>query len=136
MKKLALIIAFLAAAPGAHAVDRFVTDQFKITMRSGQSSSNKVLRMLPSGYPLRLIGNDKATGYSEVQTKDGKRGYVLTRYLDAIPSARNRITEIENKLKELQSEPERLAAKLGTLQDTHKKLVSAQKKTHYGKTGH
>ncbi len=135
MKKLALIIAFIAAAPGAQAADRFVTDQFKITMRSGQSPSHKIMRMLPSGYPLTLIGSDKTTGYSEVQTKDGKRGYVLSRQLDSVPSARERLTAAENKLNELQAEPERLAAKLGTLQTAHKKLVKSQKSLTTEKQG-
>jgi len=135
VKKLVLTVALLAAIPNAFAEDRFVTDQFKITLRSGQSPTHKIIRMLPSGYQLKVISSNKSSGYSEVQTKDGKRGFVLSRQLDALPSARVRIVEIEKRLDELQSEPERLAAKLSTLQDAHKKLTSEQKVLSKAKQG-
>jgi len=124
VKKTALFMALALALPIVQAEDRFVTDQFKITMRSGQSPTHKIMRMLPSGYRLKLIGNNKETGYSEVQTTDGKRGYVLTRQLNSIPNAKDRLAEVEKRLAELQSEPERLAAKLDSLQTAHKKLTN------------
>ena len=135
MKKIAIIMALALAWPLAQAEDRFVTDQFKITMRSGQSPTHKIMRMLPSGYQLKLIRNFKDTGYSEVQTKDGKRGYVLTRQLISIPSARDRLAAAEKRLAELQTEPERLSAKLVALRTTHDELSNAHTSLQKEKQG-
>ncbi|MET0082651.1 MAG: TIGR04211 family SH3 domain-containing protein [Sedimenticola sp.] len=101
-----------------------MTDQFKITMRSGESATHKIIRMLPSGYQLELLGANRESGYSRVRAKDGTTGFVLTRQLMKIPSARDRLQTAEVRLKELQEEPGRLSSKLASLQDAHKKLGS------------
>jgi len=117
------------------AESRYVTDQFKITLRSGESSTHKILRMLPSGYKLQLISSNPQTGYSQVRTEDGKSGYVLTRQLLNIPVARDRLAIAESRLKELLQEPEKLSAKLAavqnklqTLQNSHDTLSREKEK--------
>lgn len=135
MKKIALIMVLALALPTAQAEDRFVTDQFKITMRSGESPTHKIMRMLPSGYQLTLIRSNKGTGYSEVQAKDGKRGYVLTRQLVSIPSAKDRLAAVEKRLSELQTEPAKLAIKLDSLQAAHNKLTNSNQALNKEKQG-
>ena len=115
---------FIAVANLQAAEDRYVTDQFKITLRSGESATHKILRMLPSGERLQLVSSNSNTGYSRVRTKDGREGYVLTRQLMNIPSARDRLSVAEKRLQELQQEPGRLSAKLAKLQEEHGKLQS------------
>lgn len=116
-------LALLLSVSGLQAAEtRYVTDQFKINMRSGQSTSHKILRLLPSGERLELLGDDKSTGYSRVRTADGREGYVLTRQLMGIPSARDRLSVAEKRLAELQQEPDRLSARLAKLQEQHGKL--------------
>jgi SH3 domain protein len=113
------------AAGGAQAETRYVTDQLKITMRSGESTTHKIIRMLPSGYPVEVLGTNPDSGYSRIQTGDGKTGFVLTRQLMKTPSARERLEKAEARLQELQEEPGRLTTKLMTLQDEHQKLQGA-----------
>jgi len=103
----------------AQAETRYVTDQFKIMMRSGEAVQHKIIKTLPSGTPLSLIESHAKTGYSKVSTKDGVIGYVLTRQLMNHPSARNRLAAAEAKLKIAQEEPEQLKNQLAT---THSKL--------------
>ncbi|MES9957679.1 MAG: TIGR04211 family SH3 domain-containing protein [Sedimenticola sp.] len=124
MKKIALMLVLIAGFSTAYAESRYVTDQFKITMRSGESATHKIIRMLPSGYQLELLGANRESGYSRVRAKDGTTGFVLTRQLMKIPSARDRLQTAEVRLKELQEEPGRLSSKLASLQDAHKKLGS------------
>ena len=109
------------------AAPRYVTDQFEITMRSGESTSHKILRMVPSGERLELLNTNKDSGYAQVRDKEGKVGYVLSRQLVDIPSARDRLERAENRLKELLEEPERLTAKLATLQEQHQTLSDEHK---------
>ncbi len=122
MKKILLGLALLFAATHLQAESRYVTDQFKITLRSGESATHKIIRMLPSGYELGLIKSNPGTGYSQVRTKDGKTGYVLTRQLMKVASARDRLTRAEAQLAELQQEPDKLTARLVQLQREHQTL--------------
>lgn len=115
---------FIGVAGLQAAENRYVTDQFKITLRSGESATHKILRMLPSGERLQLLNSSASSGYSRVRTADGREGYVLTRQLMNIPSARDRLSAAEKRLQELQQEPGRLSAKLAKLQDEHRKLQS------------
>ncbi len=122
MKKILLGFVLLFVATHLQAESRYVTDQFKITLRSGESATHKIVRMLPSGYELALIKSNPATGYSEVRAKDGKTGYVLTRQLMKVPSARDRLARAEAQLAELQQEPDKLTARLIQLQQEHHTL--------------
>lgn len=124
MKRFALFMVLFAGFSLAQAATRYVTDQFEITMRSGESTTHKILRMLPSGERLELLNTNKESGYSQVRDKDGKVGYALTRQLVEIPSARDRLEKAEKRLKELLEEPGRLTARLATLQDQHQKLTT------------
>ncbi len=124
MNKTFVLAGLLAVSLTAHAETRYVTDQFKITMRSGSSTSNKILRMLPSGYALDVLQTDPASGYSQVRTADGSVGYVLTRQLQDNPSARSQLSSLRERLKELQQTPDKLSARLAELQEAHKKLQS------------
>lgn len=124
-KKTALLIALLCSLGVAQAESRYVTDQFKITLRSGESASHKIVRMLPSGTKLELLGANSETGYSEVRTEGGTTGYVLNRQLMKLPSARERLTQAEARVKELEEEPGKLSSKLAALQDEHQALKEA-----------
>lgn len=123
MKKTLPLLALLLSFSPLHAKTQFVTDHFKITMRSGESATHKIIRMLPSGYPLEVISKNTDTGYSQVKTKDGETGFVLTRQLIDEPSARDRLIAANKRLTELQQEPGRLSSQLASLQDKHQDLT-------------
>jgi len=108
----------------AQAEARYVTDQFKVMMRSGEDVSNKILKTLPSGTPLTLLESNSETGYSKVQTESGTVGYVLSRQLMKTPSARNRLAAIEANLKTAKEEPERLSRELTETQAKLKKVTA------------
>ena len=125
MKRLLIGLMLTGLIPGALAETRFVTDQFKITMRSGESTSHKVLHMLESGTQLDVLSSNAETGYSQVRAADGRSGYVLTRLLMDAPSARDRLQQVEARLAELQQEPEKLASKLTALEQEYESLKTA-----------
>jgi len=135
VNKILLSLILLLSFGQLQAESRYVTDQFKITLRSGESASHKILRMLPSGYKLELISSNSQTGYSQVRTADGTTGYVLTRQLLNIPVARDRLASAESRLEELLQEPGKLSAKLAavqnsleTLQQSHATLSQEKEK--------
>lgn len=80
MKKCLMLamIAVLLVVGVAHAQPAYVTDVFEITLRSGPTNSNKILKMLPSSTPVEVLRTDK--DWSLVRS-DGVEGWVLARYL-------------------------------------------------------
>ena len=93
-----LIAAWVLLPVLVFADQRFVTDQFEITMRSGPTNSHTIVRMLKSGTALTVLEQDKENGYSRVQTAAGTEGCVLSRYLIREPVAR---VQIENLVKQV-----------------------------------
>ncbi len=117
---LLALVCFFATGP-LHAADtRYITDEFEVTMRSGTSTSNSIVRMLRSGEAVTVLEEDQEAKYSLVETAAGKQGYVLTRFLLPIPSARQRLEELEarftqqkTRLNEQSSEMAELKQSLG-----------------------
>ncbi|MEJ1355488.1 MAG: TIGR04211 family SH3 domain-containing protein [Candidatus Sedimenticola sp. (ex Thyasira tokunagai)] len=124
MKKIVLAILLASSFSGAYAETRYVTDVNKITLRSGESTTHKVIRMLTSGQAVEVIASSKASGYSNIRTKEGQTGYVLTRLLMSIPSARERLTAAEARLEELEKAPGELSSQLAQLQGEHEVLTT------------
>ncbi len=119
------LLSLLLLAAAAHADTRYVTDQFKITLRSGESATHRILRMLPTGSAVRVLKVNESSGYALVRTDDGKEGYVLTNQLVDEPVARDQLVKIKQRLEELETAPGELSAKLATLQKEHDALQQA-----------
>ncbi len=130
---LLFILSATLFAAAVTAETRYVTDQLEITLRAGESTRYKILRMLPSGTPLEVLGVNQKTDYARVRTPDGTLGYVLVSQIQTEPSARNRITEMEARLAELQQKPEALAAQLAAIQSEHATLTETAQKLQHDK---
>jgi SH3 domain protein len=91
---LVLVTTVFYAIP-AQALDRYVTDQFEINMRTGTSTANRIIAILKSGQKLEVLEQDEASQYSLVRTENGTEGYVLTRYLDEQPSGREQLVKLQ-----------------------------------------
>ncbi len=126
MKKSALLLicALLLLSPLAQAETRYVTDIFDITMRSGESTSHKILRMLDSGTPVDVLSTNPESGYSLVRA-GGKEGYVLTRQLMREPSARSQLESMQREIDALKAAPGELRTNLANLQKQHRELTQA-----------
>ena len=119
MKILITVLMLLSVCSTYAAEYRYVTDEFKIMMRTGESSGHKIKRTIKSGTRLELISSNRETGYSRVKIDNGIEGYVLTRQLLDEPVARDQLKEARQKLEELQAAPDALTARLTTLQSEH-----------------
>jgi SH3 domain protein len=124
VNKALLLLLGLLIANATPAATLYVTDSFKITMRSGESTSHKIVRMLPSGTPVTLLSTNPDNGYSKVIAMD-EQGYVLTRQLMNDPSARDQLAAAKERLQVLQEAPEKLQSKLISLQSEHGALQTA-----------
>lgn len=126
MKKLIFILSLLGSASlgsvSALAATAYITDQLKITLRSGESTTHKVIRMLPSGTAVKVLKRNNETNYTKVQLSDGTTGFVLNRMLLTERPARKRLAEAEQQLVVLRQEPGKLSSQLANLQEAHTAL--------------
>lgn len=128
MKKYALLLlcSILTLPQLTQAETRYVTDIFKITMRSGESTSHKILRMLDSGMAVEVLSINPETGYSKVRA-GGSLGFVLTRQLMQQPSARSQLAGMQQEIDALKAAPGELRTNLANLQKEHRQLTQSYK---------
>jgi SH3 domain protein len=126
VKKIIFFISLLASVSigsvSAFAATAYITDQLKITLRSGESTTHKVIRMLPSGTSVKILDRNSQTNYTKIQLSDGTTGFVLNRMLLSERPARERLAEAEQQLVVLRQEPGKLSSQLANLQESHSAL--------------
>ena len=94
---LFLLLLFVGTSQLHAAGVKYVTDVFEVTMRSGTSTSNSIVRLLRSGESVTVLEDDLVSQYSMVETDSGKQGYVLSRFLTDSPAARDTLQELLGK---------------------------------------
>ncbi|MEJ2693662.1 MAG: TIGR04211 family SH3 domain-containing protein [Candidatus Thiodiazotropha sp.] len=126
MKKqiLLLLCSILLLPTLTQAETRYVTDIFKITLRSGESTSHKILRMIDSGAAVNVLATNPDSGYSKVRVGSAE-GYVLTRQLMNEPSARSRLASMHREIEALKAAPGELRSNLANLQKQYRELKQA-----------
>lgn len=94
------LILFLASQ-SIFAQTKYVSDEFEIMLRTGQSGQHEILRQLKSGTALTVI--EQSTNYTKVRLSSGVEGWVLNRYLINQPSGRDRLAALERKYEDLKT---------------------------------
>jgi SH3 domain protein len=107
------LLALSAAA--ADAQTRYVSDRLEVTLRTGTTTQHSIVRMLPSGVRVEVLGTDDAAGYTRVRTADGTEGWVLTRYLMDRPAAREQLEAATARAESLAARVAELTAEVETL---------------------
>ncbi|MGB5202094.1 MAG: TIGR04211 family SH3 domain-containing protein [Sedimenticolaceae bacterium] len=133
MKKIVtLCLMFLSTTVLAQTA--YITDEFKITLRSGESATHRILRMLPTGERVTVLSSNPDTGYSKVRTSSGAEGFVLTRQLMDQPVARDRLAAAEAEVNALKAAPGELSSRLAKLLEQHKALMREHEELKQAKT--
>ena len=133
MKKIATLILILCAGT-ALAQTAYVTDEVKITLRTGESATHRIIRMLPTGERLKVLSTNPETGYTKVRTEAGAEGYVLSRQLVDEPVARDRLAAAEAEVKSLKAAPGELSSRLASLIEEHNALKKEHEELKQAKT--
>jgi SH3 domain protein len=78
---------------------RYVADDIPVTLRTGPSLQNRIVRNLGAGVRVEALEENEDAGYTRVRVLgDGTEGWILTRYLTAQPIARERLGAAERDL--------------------------------------
>ncbi len=125
----------LLAGP-VYAATMYVTDYTEITLRTGASLENKILKFLGSGQRVEIIQGGEQ--WSQVRTSNGNEGWVLTRYLTPEPTSKIKLESLESKFNdltarnaalmkennELKANNRKYSTELNTTDDSLKKVLS------------
>lgn len=125
MKFFLYFILTLLSCNLAFAKSVYLTDSTNFNLRSGSSSKYKLLKTLPSGTRLTLLGTNKSTGYSKVKTSDGIIGYLPTRYTLDKPVSSWYLEKANQKLELLQAENQKTKVTLAELQQNNSSASSS-----------
>src|SRR5688572_12350317 len=83
----------------AQAQTRYVTDRTIVEIRRGPSTEYLILRNLEAGERVEVLEQNEDAGYSRVRVEDqGTEGWILTRFLQSEPIARERLVIAERSL--------------------------------------
>lgn len=132
MKKIATLLLILCST-AVSAKSAYVTDQVEITLRTGETTGHRIMRMLPTGEKLTVLGVNADSGYTKVRTSTGAVGYVLSRQLVDSPVARDRLAAAEAEVNALKAAPGELSSRLAKLRDEHAKLQTAHETLNQAK---
>lgn len=130
MKKFVLLIVSLAFYANLQAETRYVTDEFRAPLRTGQTNAYRIKAELKSGTAVELLQSNAETGYSQIKTSRGTEGWILTRYLVDQPIAQHRLASAQRKLSKAVEQNQELVTAQQELQqatgDLHKDNQSLQ----------
>jgi SH3 domain protein len=124
---IAILLFLFSSGSVSSAQQQYVTDTFRITLRTGPSTENKIITMLPSGTPLEVL--ETSGEWSNVrftEDEEVKTGWVLQRYLTTETPCRLRIDALQRERNQqrdrLQSLEKRLAEKTDLERKSSKEL--------------
>ncbi|KOO14740.1 arylsulfatase [Vibrio xuii] len=104
MKKLVcLVLASMLAVPAAFAQDRYISDKLFTYMHAGPSNQFRILGSVDAGDKVRLLTNNKDTGYTQIQDSKGRKGWVESRFVTNQESMALRLPKLEKELSEVKA---------------------------------
>lgn len=107
---------------------RYVSDQLTIPMRSGPTSQNRIIKFLPSGTMLTVLGTSDDGNYLNIENQAGKQGWVEVKSLMDQPAARQRIVVVNKRLAQAYQAINQLKKNIVGLKQ-HQQQVDTQYKT-------
>jgi SH3 domain protein len=99
---------------------KFVDDRLIAYVRAGQDESQKVVETVNSGSELIILQSNEK--YSKVQTKSGKTGWLLNRFIRDDPAAEQKLLLSQKQIALLESRLEQKDQELATVNKGHNDL--------------
>ena len=122
IRMLGVVLACLIPLSVQAQQTRYVTDNLRIQVRTGQGNDYRILRSIDTGTRVEILQEPEGA-HTQVRLPDGTVGWVLSRYLVSEPVARDRLVTVEEELArlsaqntELKSEKDSLSGEKATLE--------------------
>ena len=130
LRALSVIVVFLVAGV-AYGQTLYVSDELVITVRTGPSTKNAIVKTIHTGTAVQKLGQNDAGDYFRVRLSDGTEGWALSQYLSPQRAARDRLADAQSQLstaqqriKDLQAKVSDLTSRLDAAQSTLAKTKS------------
>jgi SH3 domain protein len=105
MRKVLLALLLVLGPLSAFAATMYISDQLTVPLRRGPSNGHKIINAaLPSGMALEVLGEDSASGFTQVRTPNGTEGWVPTQYLVDQPVAKDRLAVATKRIETLEAQ--------------------------------
>jgi SH3 domain protein len=101
----------------------YVTDVLKITLRTGPSIENKIIKLIEYGQRVEVLKIGEQ--WSLVRLSDGKEGWILNRYLISIETNKIRLVRLESEHSELKTKFKTIFEENSKLKTENETLRSA-----------
>ena len=121
-----LLSLLLAAATGS-AETKYVTQDLTITLRTGPGTDRKIIAFPGAGDPLEVVTPGEE--YTEVMTRSGKQGFVLTRYLTDREPPERILARLKQEYQQVVEKYEALKQKSSQLSGSNQDLSGDLAKT-------
>jgi SH3 domain protein len=120
LRYLAVLLALMAH--GAYAETAYVTDILRLGLHAAQDTSDQPFRTLVSGSELEVLR--RLPNYAEVQTTDGRRGWVKSAYLVDEKPAQLIVAETRAELEAVRAELSIAKVARAAAEDELQRIVS------------
>lgn len=101
-RALFLVIIYILVATPAFARNMYITDSFSVTLRTGPSGQHRVISVLKSNDEVEVL--EEQDDYSKVRLKNGKEGYILSRFLTPDVPKPFVITGLQRQIEKMKKE--------------------------------
>ena len=115
MKKILFALSLIAGSSLAETA--FISDELDIIVRSGDSSSHRIIASLKSGKKVNILERKPESRHSKVKLSDTRDGWVLSRLLVSTPSAKSQLKKLQSQLINTQQEAAEAKEKLASLSE-------------------
>jgi SH3 domain protein len=112
-----LLLTIITATSYAAVEKRYVGDKIWLQLRSGPGSEFRILKALPSGEHLIFREQTADKNYTKVTTDKGVEGWVLTRFLEDEPIAKEKLILSQRELAKVKAELDTLKQQTKTLSE-------------------
>ena len=112
----------IISTPSAQAESMYVTDILKVTLRTGPSLNNKIIKMVESGQKIEVI--EPGQEWSLVRLDDGMEGWILNRYMISDQTNKIKLVKLESKYSRLEAKSSSTFKENAELKTQNQKLGS------------
>ncbi|HKE94484.1 MAG TPA: TIGR04211 family SH3 domain-containing protein [Povalibacter sp.] len=100
-----LALLLLLITTQSFAATMYISDELTVPLRRGPTNGHKIINAgLPSGTALEVLGEDAASGFTQVRTSNGTEGWVPTQYLSSQPAARDQLVAANKRIQALETQ--------------------------------
>lgn len=120
---ITLLLSLLLSAAAA-AQTRYVSDDLRINLRTGEGDQYRITKILPSGTKMTILERGSSDEWVKVRTAGGVEGWVRTQYLQDEPIARDLLAQAQARIAALSNQRRELGSETSSLEEENRQLKS------------